>query len=82
MRSTSQSLDGLSGTNLTDNSTAKLGSDQALQMLAQAFEMDWNPVHSQAVDEPGSWPMGRTIWLALFVSGGLWACIAGIVWFA
>jgi hypothetical protein len=65
-----------------DDTAAKLAPDDALQMLAQAFEMDWNTVHADDLSETGTWPMGRTIWFALFVSAAIWAGIAGIVWLA
>jgi hypothetical protein len=80
MGSTSQAADGVAGSNAPDDSIVKLGTDEALRMLSQAFEMDWNAVHAQDTCEVGPWPMGRTIWLALFVSTALWACIASIVW--
>ncbi len=76
-----QTVEGLPGSNAPNDTVAKLNPDDALQMLAQAFEMDWNTVHAQAVSETDPWPMGRTIWFVIFASAALWACIAGIVWF-
>lgn len=80
MGPTSQTADAMSAGKAPDVAGSKLATDEAFQALAQAFEMDWNTVQTEDASETGNWPMGRTIWFALFVSAGIWAGIAGIVW--
>lgn len=73
-------FDAMHGHVAPGQSADKLSTDEALGMLAQAFEMDWNTVQAEKEAEDGTWPMGKTLWFSVLVSAGLWSIIVGIAW--
>lgn len=44
--------------------------------LPVSLDMDWD----RSRDEEESWALGRTVWVAVAISSGLWAIIAGALW--
>lgn len=73
-------LDALQTSPSTEEAATQLSTEDALQKLAKAFEMDWDTVHGQDGIAENAWPMGQTVWFSVFASIALWAVIAGAIW--